>query len=287
MIRLLPRMSALEAEQEVQRFLANEPGMSYTFNPHDLPENVRFAATGGTPVSGTDLAALRDGLLVIARKNGFGASATRENFAAFDADGAAWLAQSTLLDSGEALRDETWNFVGAVLGPDIVFWRFGDAMARYIGGPRNAFQRLWTRGRALDRGEGSSDRWHLLEMLSEDALVQITERPSIGGDPVLANAIAEAWVRAARHHGRSAMEDIMRRAILRIRIRNEIEFLSLLEKASLEACLDEVFGVTQAQDALAARDPEDQRGVAASDEASPSPEVERPRKRRWAIWRAR
>ena len=49
------------------------------------------------------------------------------------------------------------------------------------------------RARALDRGEQHPRRWQLLEELTEDALVQITERPSIGADPVLARAIAEAW----------------------------------------------------------------------------------------------
>lgn len=99
------------------------------------------------------------------------------------------------------------------------------------------------RGRALDRGVGHPDRWQLLEELTEDALVQITERPSIGGDRILALAIAEAWLRAARHHGKAAMEDIMRRAILRIRIRNEIRSLADLPSNDLAGFLDRMFGL--------------------------------------------
>lgn len=99
------------------------------------------------------------------------------------------------------------------------------------------------RGRALDRGTEHPERWKLLTELTEDALVQITERPSIGGDRVLALAIAEAWLRAAHHHGKAAMEDIMRRAILRIRIRNEIRSLADLPPDDLSSFLDGIFEV--------------------------------------------
>jgi hypothetical protein len=154
------------------------------------------------------------------------------------------LAQADLFSTGEALRDDVWSFMSAVLAPDIVCWRFGSSMERYTGGIRNTFQRLWMRGRALDRGAGHPERWRLLKELTEDALVQITERPSIGGDPVLSLAVAEAWVRASSFHGRARMEEIMRRAILAVRIRNEIRSLSDLPADRLAGTLDEMFGIS-------------------------------------------
>lgn len=243
MAALLPRLPGPTAEAIVRRFLEQGPLTWTGFNPRELPEAVRFAATGGSPINDQQLRDVRLQLVDLASRHGYGPNTTgRAAFDRFDAEAAAWLAQEPIFSTGEALRDDVWSFIGAVLAPDIVHWRFGTAVPRYLGGVRNTFQRLWMRGRALDRGVDHPDRWMLLEELTEDALVQITERPSIGGDPVLALAIGETWLRAARHYGRSSMESIMRGAVLRVRIRNEVRNLSELPVAELSHLLDELFG---------------------------------------------
>lgn len=243
MITLLPRLPAPAAEQLLDKFLENGPDAWAGFDYTTFPQAVRFAATGGTQVSPRQLREFREGIIQIAETNGFGASGHRAGFAGFDAQAAAWLADHSLLTSGEGLRDDVWAFLGVALLPDVVYWRFGAARERYLGGIRNTFQRLWARGRALDRGPSSPDRWQLLDALTEDALVQITERPSLGGDPLLAHAIAEAWLRAAHQHGKGAMEAIMRSAVLRIRVWNEVRSLSDLPAADLALVLDEAFGI--------------------------------------------
>src|SRR5690606_13521815 len=210
---LLPRLPGPACDVIVRRFLEHGPSAWAGFRSDDLPDQVRFAATGGAPVPAGSLASVRQELVAIARKHGFGQQGARQSHAGFDAEAAAWLARSDLFTTGEALRDDVWAFVAAVMAPDITYWRFGNSTERYAGGVRNTFQRLWMRGRALDRGPGHPERWGLLDALTEDALVQITARPSIGGDHVRALAVAEAWLPAARHHGKGAMEDLMRRAI--------------------------------------------------------------------------
>ena len=240
---LLPRLRRPAAEGLLDQFLTDGPARWSGFNPHDLPDAVRFGATGGSRIAPTQLDQLRKGLLQVAEANGLGAADDRNSRAQFDAEMGAALAEVSVLASGEALRDDVWTFIGVTLAPDVVHWRFGSARQRYLGGVRNTFQRLWLRMRALDRGEGHPERWQLLEELTEDALVQITERPSIGGDPILARAVAEAWVRASIHHGKEAMEPIMRRAVLRIRISNEIRSLSDLAPSTLAGTLDEAFGL--------------------------------------------
>jgi hypothetical protein len=134
-------------------------------------------------ITSKQLEEMRNGIHEIAKRNGFSGNDSRVGFSKFDTEAAAWFADQTILASGEALRDDVWSFIGVVLAPDIVYWRFGTARKRYIGGVRNTFQRLWIRGVALDRGVDSLARWELLEELTEDALVQITERPSLSGDP--------------------------------------------------------------------------------------------------------
>ena len=95
---------------------------------------------------------------------------------------------------------------------------------------------------ALDRGPDSgAERWKLVELLTEDALVQLTERPSIGADRRFSLAIANAWVETADRIGRPRMEDIMRLAIIELRIRSEIQFLSMLERDELQRHVSDIF----------------------------------------------
>ena len=243
MVILLPRLPGPTAESLIERFLADGPANWAGFDPDGLPETVRFAATGGSRAGRRDLVTMRETVEETARANGLGTHGSGPSHARFDAELGASFAEMPLLSSGEALRDDFWTFIGITLAPDVVHWRFRAARERYLGGVRNTFQRLWLRARALDRGEQHPRRWQLLEELTEDALVQITERPSIGADPVLARAIAEAWLRARRHHGKGAMEPIMRRAVLRVRIWNEIRSLADLPIKALACVLDGAFGL--------------------------------------------
>ncbi len=240
MVVLMPRLPGPVAETIVRDFLDHGPDTWLGYNPLNLPNAVRYAATGGTRINVTQMNALRLGLDTLARKYGFGTRSDRDSLAKFDAETAEWLAMEPILDSGESLRDDVWSFMGAVLAPDIAYWRFGTSLERYVGGVRNTFQRLWMRGRALDRGVAIGQRWQLLHELTEDAFVQIMERPSIGGDPILSIACGEAWLRAAKHHGRAAMQPLMRRAMLRIRILNEVRSLANLPEQQLSRLLDEL-----------------------------------------------
>lgn len=287
---LLPRLSGLAAETLLDRILEAD-GLSWSdFDASNLPTEARFASTGGSRVDPRGLRHFREGMLSIAREHGFGAQG-KGAFPKFDAALSSWLFQQEILQSGEALRDDVWSFVGVVLAPDIVHWRFGSSRERYLGGIRNTFQRLWLRARCLDRGAGAEDRWGLLVSLTEDALVQITERPSIGADAVLARALGEAWVRTSSRIGKGRMEDVMRLAILRLRIRNEIRGLSLLPEQELADLLDEFFDTAAQALGESQRFPLlDAPQDASDDIPSTSPYASAPesaRRRSWAIWRAR
>ena len=97
------------------------------------------------------------------------------------------------------------------------------------------------RGQILDRGEEHPERWMLVETLSEDALVQIFERASIAANAPLARAIAEVWTETAGEIGRGGMEDVMRRSMKLIRLRNEIVDLCALSESDLAAEVKAVF----------------------------------------------
>jgi hypothetical protein len=240
-VRLLPRLPAVNG----RRLLAN-PGVSAGVDPEMLRSAaepfVSWAASGGHRATRGELDSLRDQICSVAAECGWPASSGQAARARFDARLGAALVESIRLPVAEALRDDVWSWVAIALVPDVSLWRF-DAAApeRFLGGRRNTLQRLWLRARVFDRGVEADDRWGLLELLTEDAMVQITERPSIGADPRVATAIAEAWVRTALEVASGAMEDLTRHAVRNIRIANEVLCFAALDDEGLEAAVGEHF----------------------------------------------
>lgn len=208
------------------------------------------APSGGTKADDVAVA-ISAQLRRIAQKQGFPTVNTQSARAQFDQDAAIYLGQQEALMTGEALRDDVWAFMCAVLAPDVVAWRFTEqSRERYAGGVRNSFQRLWVRGTILDRGEGHPERWALIRELSEDAMVQIFERSSLGGNPSLALAIAEGWLKATEKMGRRTMEHTMRGAIKLLRLKNQIIDLAFLEVDELETIVSTAFEMAMSTKAI-------------------------------------
>lgn len=201
-----------------------------------------WGSSGGSRASDAHLESFREALLELAGEHGFPEGSNLKKRAAFDAACGGWLAEHGPVVGGEAFRDDIWAFVACCIVPDICVWRFeGAHPERFAGGVRNVFQRLWLRARAFDRGEGANDRWGLVRELTEDAMVQIVERPAIAADRRLASAIAEAWVATLPAAGAGRMEAATRRAVRQLRISNEIICLGALEQDQLDAITREAF----------------------------------------------
>jgi len=241
MTHLLPRLSRQALRRILDRFADDPLSIVATPSPDTAESGVFWAASGGTRASMSDIFSIRTVIEATATAQGFPKTASRVALARFDAALSAELATLPALQTPDAQRDDVWAFIAAAIAPDVVVWRFGLEAGRFDGGIRNTFQRLWIRGKLFDRGEGIEDRWGLLDALSEDAFVAITERGGIAGQPLLSRAIAEAWERAAARAGRGRMEPIMRRAVMSVRIANEIRLLAALPADDLGAFLDSEF----------------------------------------------
>jgi hypothetical protein len=241
-VQLLPRLTALG----VLSILAATEGSGPTPARSrqcliNRAAMLSFAASGGHR-SEDAAVIIGSNLRKIAVDSGFPDNTSMVARSKFDHEAAIYLASARELDSGEALRDDVWSYLASVVVPDIVNWRFpGLPTDRYQGGVRNAIQRLWMRGRILDRGERHADRWGLVRGLTEDAEVGIFERPSISGNRVLAMAVAEGWLRMAKRVGRPAMQPVMRRFTKRLRLRNEVIDIAGLKSADVDAIVDEIF----------------------------------------------
>lgn len=242
-VPLFPRLDRLAVDAMLAARAIDAFPPEPILDADSFPLETSYAASGGSPIRHELLIELRTGLVEIADKFGFPDRGSAGDRARFDEHASAFLAQRDELEGGEALRDDVWAFLACVLLPDLVAWRFADRQPeRFHGGVRNTFQRLWMRGRILDRGLDAESRWELLGALTEDAMVQITERPSVGSDARLARALAEGWLRASGRIGRPAMENAMREAVIRLRLRNQIQLLSELDDHDLADTVDEFFG---------------------------------------------
>lgn len=234
---LFPRLSPLGVSAVMEKAGGPGPALSESIGfINEYGSLISFAPSGGTRADSKVIMGIAGRLREIGRGCGFPDSGDADARARFDRQAAVALATMPELDSGEALRDDVWAFMAAVIAIDIAAWRFpSPSRERLDGGVRNVFQRLWMRGRTLDRGEGHPERWKLVESLSEDAMVQIFERASISANARLARAIAEAWIETAEKVGRGRMEAVMRRSMKLIRLRNEIVDLSFLSDVHLAA----------------------------------------------------
>jgi len=242
-VSLFPRLDALGVEQCLRSLNERIRDADLPLTEDRLPAATGWTAIGGGQISMTTLADLRSLLVRTARECGFPGRGSVADRARFDSLATGVLAGFSPLASGEADRDDVWAFIATVLVPDIVAWRFVNRSAdRFEGGVRNAFQRLWMRAWALDRGGDAGDqRWQLVEILTEDAMVQLTERPSIGADRSLSLAIANAWAATAERVGTGSMQEVMRKAIVDLRIRNEIQMLASLGTDVLQSHVDTIF----------------------------------------------
>lgn len=240
-ISLFPRLKRTAVDQLLEKLEAGSRGSAFTI-ASSLPDAVSYAPTGGSKVSHSALIDMRVSILEIAKNVGYPKSADRSSAALFDTRVAVWLSECEYTQAGEFLRDDVWACIATALLPDVVMWRFSlNARERFHGGIRNAFQRLWLRGQILDRGREHPHRWELLETLTEDALVQITERPSIATSKSLSIALAEGWLNASRKYGFSKMEELMRKATLQIRLQNETRHLPTLREEALVELIDDLF----------------------------------------------
>lgn len=239
MTALLPRLSKAGVATILARYAPNPPKpLDYATAFSSYPELISYAASGGRRVP-EQLFEIGGELRRIAEASGPGSQQARTEF---DRVAAVYLARKAILSHGEALRNDVWAFLTTIVAPDVVEWRFaGAGRSRFEGGVRNAFQRLWLRGRALDRGEGHPRRWEVIHALPEDAAVQIVERPSLGGRPRISRAIGEGWLNMRSLTPQAQQEDVTRTAIKILRLRNQIVDLQFLSDLDLATTVRDAF----------------------------------------------
>ena len=186
----------------------------------------------------------------------------------FDAELTWFLVEQMPMIPADAADSGVWSFLSLRVCPDVAAWRFPKTLPddetgtlpkleRYVGAPRNVFRRLWWRGHVLDPSR--------VERLIEDALVQVTERPAIGGYGRLARKLVDRYLSLLERIGDAKQQEIMRQAAKFLLRRMGVTSVYALDDAELGALIDEVLS----EAVIAAR------GAAAEDlELKPDAEVD-------------
>jgi len=201
-----------------------------------------YTQTAGVRVSEVQLLELRSRIVGAAENSGFPGLRRQKEIADFDVECAKILYNESGVPMVEAMRADVWSFLSLVLLPDIASWRYpGLPFERINGGVRDVFRRLWQRGFHIAAVAGFDTRWDLLSELSEDAFVQILERPGLAADRRLSRLISEVWVEIAGVVGKKRMENLHRDAVRNIRAIYPLICFETLDDESLRKLVEEEF----------------------------------------------
>lgn len=234
---ILAKNRAAKSLDELRRLSAVEHGAAW------------YAPTGGNRVDKERLKQIQGMIQDCADRfeypNGIDVS-TRQKF---DAECAVILHQNMGITPSEAANLEVWTFMTCIMLPDIVRWRFpGDQsrtnVERFIGSARglrrNAFGRLWWRAYLLCQPSADEPYW-LVEQLNEDELVQITERPSLAGSPVLAQQICTSFLTASELCPDVPRRELLRDTVKRLRRLLPILSFDVMDEELLQRTVDQMF----------------------------------------------
>ncbi|WP_081620997.1 hypothetical protein [Thioalkalivibrio sp. ALMg3] len=228
-VELFPRLDSFSANALWAEFASDEASIEFEDVRHPA---VTFTATGGSRVDFEKLMAIRSDLLSIARDCGFPGERCGEMTRQFDFRVSRYLVESSGVPPCEAYRQGVWAYFTLVLLPDVTDWRYpGRKRERWTGGVRNTFGVLWRRGFLIgaDHGDGRGSDWGSLEPLTQDALVQIVERPLLSASPRTARMIAAIWKKASEENRGGAMEAVTREAarnLIAYRVTQDLDGLS-------------------------------------------------------------
>jgi hypothetical protein len=203
-----------------------------------------FAALGGVEVNEEHLRKLAAGMREAADEAGFPASPrTQETRDRFDLGCARILDGEARMVAAEAAAVDVWAFLGAVLVPEICFWRFPDPPADRVIGPdltRHTLARLWWRGYQLKDLQDDGGL-AALTLIPENEMNQLFERRSVGGNRALVRATARVLLTPDE-----SWHNVNRRALVRdslARLQRLLAFMMLegLDEPTLEAFVRSVF----------------------------------------------
>lgn len=202
-----PRLPGTIAEQELQKRVdelerngGDPSGIGSSVRPHPLAS---YDQTGAR-VPEELLKELRQKIMDAAVAKGFPSPLPTTSISSLDHHIAELVFEHMKMVPGEVGQTGVWNHMTLVLLPDFMAWRWPSmSSARFYtsgGGKavRNYFMVSWVRAWLFYDESHETDRFHLLKMLSQDAMLQIIERPHLSRNRKLARVLARLY---GKHRG--------------------------------------------------------------------------------------
>ena len=256
-MNLLPQLPSLKAKVILEDIASKSNCEILDPKGNFKVEGIFYVPTGGQIINDENLEKLRNNVLEKAKEYGF-PSTNQKSFLEFEYEVAKILSNWSYLwidgePSGESFRNDFWSYLSIVIMPDIVSWRWGfppegeptkSWSVRFIGGGRNAFQRIFRRILSLDRGPSHEDRFGLIRELKEDDFSNILERTSLGSNSRIAIPLAEEYLamRQRRKDMKASNQlKIYREATKDLRSYGVVQSLDLIDADNLKELISEVF----------------------------------------------
>ena len=256
-MNLLPQLPSIKAKVILEDIASKSNCETLDPKGNFKVEGIFYVPTGGQIINDENLEKLRNNVLEKAKEYGF-PSTNQKSFLEFEYEVAKILSNWSYLwidgePSGESFRNDFWSYLSIVIMPDIVYWRWGFPPAgeptkswsvRFIGGGRNAFQRIFRRILSLDRGPSHEDRFGLIRELKEDDFSNILERTSLGSNSRIAIPLAEEYLamRQRRKDMKASNQlKIYREATKDLRSYGVVQSLDLIDANNLKELISEVF----------------------------------------------
>ena len=256
-MNLLPQLPSIKAKVILEDIASKSNCETLDPKGNFKVEGIFYVPTGGQIINDENLEKLRNNVLEKAKEYGF-PSTNQKSFLEFEYEVAKILSNWSYLwidgePSGESFRNDFWSYLSIVIMPDIVSWRWGfppegeptkSWSVRFIGGGRNAFQRIFRRILSLDRGPSHEDRFGLIRELKEDDFSNILERTSLGSNSRIAIPLAEEYLamRQRRKDMKASNQlKIYREATKDLRSYGVVQSLDLIDANNLKELISEVF----------------------------------------------
>ncbi len=256
-MNLLPQLPSIKAKVILEDIASKSNCETLDPKGNFKVEGIFYVPTGGQIINDKNLEKLRNNVLEKAKEYGF-PSTNQKSFLEFEYEVAKILSNWSYLwidgePSGESFRNDFWSYLSIVIMPDIVSWRWGfppegeptkSWSVRFIGGGRNAFQRIFRRILSLDRGPSHEDRFGLIRELKEDDFSNILERTSLGSNSRIAIPLAEEYLamRQRRKDMKASNQlKIYREATKDLRSYGVVQSLDLIDANNLKELISEVF----------------------------------------------
>lgn len=241
-LKCWPRLSVYEAASRWE--MARGESLQNIANGNDMAAvSGEYYPLARSRAGVEDFIALRAAVVELARRFGYPSLVRGRRLIEFDqALGVAVHKQMRIMPADAACAD-VWNFVNAIIVPDIVLWRYGkfdDAKKRWMISEDRLFDltrtmvgRLWWRVHLL--GED------VAKDLGEDEAVQLLEKPRIGGFLELSRAIGKRHLHYVKVAGTTRRMELFRDVTKRLIRKMAVLSVYGMNSEQLDRFVDELF----------------------------------------------